>query len=639
MTIKNRFIFSLVFSLPMLVNMVASPFGFVLQGGMWTMFVLTTAIMLVSARPFLQSAWASFRHHHANMDTLVAIGTATAYFYSIYAMLNHQAVFFESAAFVITFVLLGQVFEEKMKHSASSAVEKLLDLQAKDAEVLRNGELVKIPLTEVVVGDLIHVKPGQKIAVDGVITEGSSTVDESMVTGESMPTTKKAGDSVIGSTMNSTGTFMFKASKVGDDTLLAQIVEMVKKAQTSHAPIQKTVDKISDIFVPSVLIAAILAFVIWYVLLGASVVSAMLFAVSVVIIACPCALGIATPTALMVGTGRSAKMGILIKNGEVLEAANSIKTVVFDKTGTITEGKPQVTDIIGDEKTVLAIASSLENDSEHPLAAAILTKAKQAQIIPGAVENFKAVEGQGVQASVNGKPAFIGNDKLLADHELSSEMAAQMQQLQSEAKTVVIVGYADEIIGLIAIQDAPKASSAQAIAALKKRGLQTVMLTGDNQRVARAIADQVGIDEVIADVLPGDKADHVKQLQQTAPVAFVGDGVNDAPALTTADVGIAMGSGTDIAIESGSIVLVKNDLLDVVRALELSQQTFKRIKLNLFWAFIYNSLGIPVAAGVFAGLGLMLSPELAGLGMALSSISVVASSLLLNKTKLTSASV
>ncbi|MFD1465296.1 copper-translocating P-type ATPase [Lapidilactobacillus mulanensis] len=639
MTIKNRFIFSLVFSLPMLVNMVASPFGFVLPGGMWTMFVLTTAIMLVSARPFLQSAWASFRHHHANMDTLVAIGTATAYFYSIYAMLNHQAVFFESAAFVITFVLLGQVFEEKMKHSASSAVEKLLDLQAKDAEVLRNGELVKIPLTEVVVGDLIHVKPGQKIAVDGVITEGSSTVDESMVTGESMPTTKKAGDSVIGSTMNSTGTFMFKASKVGDDTLLAQIVEMVKKAQTSHAPIQKTVDKISDIFVPSVLIAAILAFVIWYVLLGASVVSAMLFAVSVVIIACPCALGIATPTALMVGTGRSAKMGILIKNGEVLEAANSIKTVVFDKTGTITEGKPQVTDIIGDEKTVLAIASSLENDSEHPLAAAILTKAKQAQIIPGAVENFKAVEGQGVQASVNGKPAFIGNDKLLADHELSSEMAAQMQQLQSEAKTVVIVGYADEIIGLIAIQDAPKASSAQAIAALKKRGLQTVMLTGDNQRVARAIADQVGIDKVIADVLPGDKADHVKQLQQVAPVAFVGDGINDAPALTTADVGIAMGSGTDIAIESGGIVLVKNDLLDVVRALELSQQTFKRIKLNLFWAFIYNSLGIPVAAGVFAGLGLMLSPELAGLGMALSSISVVASSLLLNKTKLTSASV
>lgn len=639
MTIKNRFIFSLVFSLPMLVNMVASPFGFVLPGGMWTMFVLTTAIMLVSARPFLQSAWASFRHHHANMDTLVAIGTATAYFYSIYAMLNHQAVFFESAAFVITFVLLGQVFEEKMKHSASSAVEKLLDLQAKDAEVLRNGELVKIPLTEVVVGDLIHVKPGQKIAVDGVITEGSSTVDESMVTGESMPTTKKAGDSVIGSTMNSTGTFMFKASKVGDDTLLAQIVEMVKKAQTSHAPIQKTVDKISDIFVPSVLIAAILAFVIWYVFLGASVVSAMLFAVSVVIIACPCALGIATPTALMVGTGRSAKMGILIKNGEVLEAANSIKTVVFDKTGTITEGKPQVTDIVGDEKTVLAIAASLENDSEHPLAAAILTKAKQAQIIPGAVENFKAVEGQGVQASVNGKPAFIGNDKLLADHELSSEMAAQMQQLQSEAKTVVIVGYADEIIGLIAIQDAPKASSAQAIAALKKRGLQTVMLTGDNQRVARAIADQVGIDEVIADVLPGDKADHVKQLQQAAPVAFVGDGINDAPALTTADVGIAMGSGTDIAIESGGIVLVKNDLLDVVRALELSQQTFKRIKLNLFWAFIYNSLGIPVAAGVFAGLGLMLSPELAGLGMALSSISVVASSLLLNKTKLTSASV
>ncbi|MFZ2589185.1 copper-translocating P-type ATPase [Paucilactobacillus nenjiangensis] len=635
MNIRNRFIFSLIVSTPILINMVASPFGFELPGGMWTQFLLTTAVMAVSGRAFIQSAWASFRHHHANMDTLVAIGTGTAYLYSIYAMFNNQDVFFEDAALVITLILLGQVFEENMKRSASGAVAKLLDLQAKEAEVLRNGEIVKIPMAEVVVGDILRVKPGQKIAVDGVITEGSSTIDESMVTGESMPTEKKVGDSVIGSTMNSTGTFMFKASKVGDDTLLAQIVEMVKKAQTSHAPIQKTVDKISDIFVPAVLIIAILVFFVWYVLLGASVVTAMLFTVSVIIIACPCALGIATPTALMVGTGRSAKMGILIKNGEVLEAVNTIKTVVFDKTGTITVGKPKVTDIVGDEQAVLNVAANLEISSEHPLAAAVLEKAKEQGITPNTAQGFKAIEGKGVKAQINGKEAFIGNDKLLDNYKLTDQLTAKMVQLQSEAKTVVIVGYDNEIIGLIAIQDAPKQSSATAIAALKKRGLRPVMLTGDNERVARAIADQVGIDEVIADVLPGDKADHVKQLQQQAPVAFVGDGINDAPALTTADVGIAMGSGTDIAIESGGIILVKNNLLDVVNALELSQKTFNRIKLNLFWAFIYNSLGIPVAAGIFVGLGLILSPELAGLGMALSSLSVVASSLMLNRTKLT----
>ncbi|MCH4163783.1 MAG: copper-translocating P-type ATPase [Lentilactobacillus diolivorans] len=635
MSIRNRFIFSLIVSTPILINMVASPFGFGLPGGMWTQFLLTTAVMAVSGRAFIQSAWASFRHHHANMDTLVAIGTGTAYLYSIYAMFSNQDVFFEDAALVITLILLGQVFEENMKRNASGAVAKLLDLQAKEAEVLRGGEIIKVPMAEVVVGDILRVKPGQKIAVDGVITEGSSTIDESMVTGESMPTEKKVDDTVIGSTMNSTGTFMFKASKVGNDTLLAQIVEMVKKAQTSHAPIQKTVDKISDIFVPAVLIIAILAFFVWYVLLGASVVTAMLFTVSVIIIACPCALGIATPTALMVGTGRSAKMGILIKNGEVLEAVNTIKTVVFDKTGTITVGKPKVTDIIGDEQMVLDVAANLEASSEHPLAAAVLEKAKEQGITPNAAQNFKAIEGKGVQAQINGKKAFIGNDKLLDNYNLTDQLTAKMVQLQSEAKTVVVVGYDDKIVGLIAIQDAPKQSSATAIAALKKRGLRPVMLTGDNERVARAIADQVGIDEVIADVLPGDKADHVKQLQQQAPVAFVGDGINDAPALTTADVGIAMGSGTDIAIESGGIILVKNNLLDVVNALELSQKTFNRIKLNLFWAFIYNSLGIPVAAGIFVGLGLILSPELAGLGMALSSLSVVASSLMLNKTKLT----
>ena len=636
MTITKRFWISLILSLPMLANMIMMPFGKMIPGGEWTQFILTTIIMLVSARPFWQSAWASFTKHHSNMDTLVAIGTLVAYVYSIYAMATNQPVFFESAAFVTTFVLLGQVFEERMRNNASNAVEKLVDLQAKEAEVMRDGKLVKLPLDEVVEGDIIRVKPGEKVAVDGVITEGTSTIDESMVTGESMPVSKKAGDKVIGSTINSNGTFMFKAEKVGKDTMLSQIVDLVKKAQNSHAPIQNLTDKVSDIFVPVVLILSILTFLVWYILLDASVASSLIFAVSVVVIACPCALGLATPTALMVGTGRSAKMGILIKNGEVLEAVNEIKAVVFDKTGTITVGKPEVTNIVGDEKTVLEVATGLEQSSEHPLASAIVNKAQAEKIATPKVADFQAIEGKGVQAVIDGKKSFVGNDKLLNDVTISDDLQKQVIKLQEEAKTVVFVGVENQVIGLIAIQDAPKETSKEAIAALKSRGLRTVMLTGDNQRVAQAIADQVGIDEVIADVLPGEKADHVKALQQNEKVAFVGDGINDAPALTVADVGIAMGSGTDIAIESGGIVLVKNDLRDVDKALALSKKTFNRIKLNLFWAFIYNVLGIPVAAGIFYGIGLILSPELAGLAMAFSSLSVVTSSVLLNKAKISS---
>jgi len=635
MTVKNRFIFSLIMSLPMLFEMVARPlFGFELPGHTWTMFLLTTAVMGVAAWPFIRTAWAAFKNHNANMDTLIAIGTSTAYIYSVYAMFAHQPVFFEVAAFVVTFILLGQVFEEAMKSRASSAIEKLLGLQAKDAEILRGGKLIRVPLAEVVVGDILRVKPGQKIAVDGIITEGSSTIDEAMVTGESMPVTKKAGDAVIGATINKSGTFMFKATKIGSNTLLAQIVDLVKRAQVSRAPIQKTVDKISNIFVPIVLIIAILTFVVWFVLLGADFVTAILYAVAVVIIACPCALGLATPTALMVGTGRGAKMGILIKSGDVLEAANDISTVVFDKTGTITIGKPVVTDVIGNETTVLTLAAALEHSSEHPLATAILEKADALGVEPQTITNFNAVEGKGVTATVAGASAFIGNVKLLGKTKLNTKLEREMERLQSEAKTVVVVGADNTVIGLIAIQDIPKDTSATAIAALKKRGLRTVMITGDNQRVAQAIADTVGIDEIIADVLPSDKADHVKSLQQHGKVAFVGDGINDAPALAVANLGIAMGSGTDIAIESGGIVLVKNNLQDVVQALALSQKTFGRIRLNLFWAFIYNTLGIPVAAGIFVGLGITLSPELAGLAMAFSSISVVISSLLLSQTKL-----
>lgn len=635
MSITKRFWVSLILSLPMLAGMIGMPFGWMIPGGAWTQLILTTIIMLVSARPFWNSAWASFTKHHANMDTLVAIGTATAYFYSIYAMITNQAVFFESAAFVTTFVLLGQVFEERMRNNSANAVEKLVNLQAKNAEVLRDGDFVQVPLSEVVLDDIVRVKPGQKVPVDGIITQGGSTVDESMVTGESMPVEKHVADAVIGSTMNSTGTFLVRATKVGDQSMLSQIVEMVKKAQNSHAPIQKLTDRVSDIFVPVVLALAIATFLIWYVFLGATLANALIFAVSVVVIACPCALGLATPTALMVGTGRGAKMGILIKNGEVLEAVNDVNTVVFDKTGTITVGKPQVTDIVGDQAQVLRIAAGLEEGSEHPLAAAILARAKADKVTAPTTENFRAIEGKGVTATIDGQQGVVGNQKLLANFAFDAQLEKRMIQLQNEAKTVVFVGLGDQIVGMIAIQDVPKETSFEAIADLKARGLKTVMLTGDNQRVAEAVAAQVGIDEVIADVLPGDKADHVKAFQQAGKVAFVGDGINDAPALTVADVGIAMGSGTDIAIDSGGIVLVKNDLCDVDRALALSKKTFNRIKLNLFWAFIYNVLGIPVAAGVFFAIGLTLSPELAGLAMAFSSLSVVTSSVLLNKAKIT----
>ena len=634
MNVKVRFFIALAFSLPMLIEMIGRPlFGFELPGHTYTMFGLTTVVMIVAAGPFIRTAWAALKNHHANMDTLIAIGTSTAYGYSVYAMMTHQPVFFEVAAFVITFILLGQVLEEMAKGRASSAIEKLLALQANDAEVLRNGVPVRVLLSEVVVGDIVRVKPGQKIAVDGVVTEGVSTVDEAMVTGESMPVTKQPGDAVIGATINKTGTFTFRATKVGQATLLAQIVEMVKKAQVSRAPIQKVVDVISNIFVPIVLIIAIVTFAVWYVLLGVDVAQALMYAVTVLIIACPCALGLATPTALMVGTGRGAKMGILIKSGEVLEAANDIKTVVFDKTGTITQGRPVVTDIIGDEKEVLALAASLEHSSEHPIASAILEKASSLGVALRKITKFEAIEGKGVVAIIAGKEALVGNEKLL-DKELPDNLAGEMSRLHDEAKTAVIVGYKGQPIGLIAVQDTPKETSSRAIAILKKRGYRTVMITGDNQRVAEEIAAQVGIDEVIAGVLPGDKVDHVVRLQREGKVAFVGDGINDAPALAVANLGIAMGSGTDIAIESGGIVLVKNDIMDVVRALSLSQKTFGRIKLNLFWAFIYNIIGIPIAAGLFLWAGLSLSPELAGLAMAFSSASVVVSSLLLNRTRL-----
>lgn len=634
LTSIQRFWISFVLVIPMLIQMLAMPFYWNMPGYTWIAFITTTLIMLVAALPYWTSAWAAFKHHNANMNTLVAIGTSIAYFYSLFAMITGRPVYFESAAFISVFVLLGDTMEERMHNNASNALKKLLDLQIKSAEVLRDGKFVQVPLDQVQVGDIIQVKPGQKVPVDGVITSGKTTLDESMITGESMPVSKEVGDDVVGSTINGDGAIQFRATKVGKNTMLSQIVEMVKKAQTSHAPIQNLTDKISGFFVPTVLIIAIATFVIWYSFLGATLVQAMLFAVAVIVIACPCALGLATPTALMVGTGRAAKMGVLIKDGQALEEINDVKAVVFDKTGTITVGKPTVTDIIGNQDQVLRVAASLEASSEHPLAKAVMNAAKEKQVEPQTVTDFAVVEGKGVQAVIEGQQAFVGNDKLLADYQISAGMKRRMATLQDEAKTVVLVGLAKQIISLIAIQDAPKPSSAQAIADLKARGLKTVMLTGDNERVANAIAKEVGIDQVIANVLPNEKAEHVKALEQNGKVAFVGDGINDAPALTTANVGIAMGSGTDIAIESGSIVLVQNDLRGVVKAIDISKKTFSRIKLNLFWALIYNVIGVPIAAGVFVGFGLQLSPEFAALAMVFSSVSVVTSSLLLNKAKI-----
>ena len=635
LSLLQRFWITSIFTVPLVIIMIEMSTGGISHQVMrWGTFLATTPIMLVAGGPYIQSAWASFKKHNANMDSLVALGTLVAYFYSLVALFAGLPVYFESAAFIFFFVLLGAVFEEKMRKNTSQAVEKLLDLQAKTAEVLRDDSYVQIPLEQVKVGDLIRVRPGEKIAVDGIVVEGVSSIDESMVTGESLPVDKSVGDTVIGSTINNNGTLVFRAEKVGSETVLAQIVDFVKKAQTSRAPIQDLTDKISGIFVPAVVILAILTFWVWFVLLGASFVTSLLYGVAVLIIACPCALGLATPTALMVGTGRSAKMGVLLKNGTVLQEIQKVQTLVFDKTGTLTEGKPVVTDIIGDEVEVLGLAATLEEASQHPLAEAIVKRATETGLEIQTVENFQALHGKGVSGQIAGKQVLLGNAKMLDGMNISSTYQERLEELEKEAKTVVFLAVDNEIKGLLALQDIPKENAKLAISQLKKRGLRTVMLTGDNAGVARAIADQIGIEEVIAGVLPEEKAHEIHKLQQAGKVAFVGDGINDAPALSVADVGIAMGAGTDIAIESADLVLTTNNLLGVVRAFDMSKKTFNRILLNLFWAFIYNVAGIPIAAGVFSGIGLVLNPELAGLAMAFSSVSVLISSLMLNVTKI-----
>ena len=634
LSLLQRFWITSIFTVPLVILMIGlSTGGISHQVMLWGTFLATTPIMLVSGVPYIRSAWASFKKHNANMDSLVALGTLVAYVYSLVALFTGLPVYFEIAGFLLFFILLGAVFEERMRKNASQAVEKLLDLQAKTAEVLRDDVYVQIPLEQVKVGDLIRVRPGEKIAVDGIVLEGETSIDESMVTGESIPVDKSAGDTVIGSTINNSGTIIFRAEKVGSETMLAQIVDFVKKAQTSRAPIQDLTDKISGIFVPAVVILGLLTFWVWFVLLGDSFVTSLLYGVAVLIIACPCALGLATPTALMVGTGRSAKMGILLKNGTVLQEIQKVQTVVFDKTGTLTEGKPVVTDVIGDEREVLSLAASLEDVSQHPLAQAIVNRASELGISLYPVENFQALHGKGVTGIINSKQVLLGNAKLLDDLAIPHDYQERFDLLEKEAKTVVFLSVDGELKGLIALQDVPKENAKEAIAKLKKRGLRTVMLTGDNAGVAHAIAEQIGIEEVIANVLPEEKAHEIHKIQKNGKLAFVGDGINDAPALSVADVGIAMGSGTDIAIESADLVLTTNNLLGLARAFDMSKKTFNRILLNLFWASIYNLIGIPIAAGVFSSLGLVLNPELAGLAMAFSSVSVLISSLMLNFSK------
>lgn len=617
----------------------------------WIQLILGSIVQFWPGLEFYRAAIPAFKNRTANMDTLVAIGTTAAYLYSL-AVTVFPMVFeglgiepmpyFDVAAVVIGLILLGRYFEAKAKLGTSEAIKKLLGLAPKTARVIRNNQEIDIAVSEVIVGDLIRVRPGEKIPVDGVITKGQSSIDESMVTGESIPADKNQGDTVIGATINKSGSFIFKASKVGSETMLSQIIKLVQEAQGSKAPIQRLADTISAYFVPVVIMLAIATFGIWYAFGPTpAFLFALLNSIAVLIIACPCAMGLATPTAIMVGTGRGAEKGILIKDAESLEIAHKVNAVIFDKTGTLTVGKPQVTEIIplgnNKEKNILQIASSLEKGSEHSLADAILKKAESLNITTENVTSFKAISGFGIEGKIKTQIYSFGNLKLMVKAGINTaKIKNKVEELENQGKTVMILADSKSALGLIAVADTLKESAQQGIKALLNKNIEVVMITGDNQRAANAIAKQAGIKRVLAEVLPQDKESEVRKIQNEGKiVAMVGDGINDAPALATANIGIAMGTGTDVAIEAAGITLVNKDLKSVAEAIELSRKTMRTIKLNLFWAFGYNIILIPVAMGVLYPIwGILMNPIFASAAMALSSISVVGNSLLLKKVKI-----
>ncbi len=602
--------------------------------------VLATPVQFWAGLTFYRATIPALKHRTANMDMLVALGTTVAYIYSAFVTffpnvvmnLGFEAMpYFDVAVIVIGLILLGRYFEAKAKAGTSEAIKKLIGLQAKTARVIRNKKEIDIPIEQVRIGDIIRVRPGEKIPVDGVILDGESSVDESMITGESIPVDKTKGDTVVGATMNKTGTFTFKATKVGQDSMLAQIIKLVEEAQGSKAPIQRMADLVSSYFVPIVIMLAIGTFVVWYVV-GGSLLFALLNTVAVLIIACPCAMGLATPTAVMVGTGIGAQHGILIKDAQSLEIAHKINTIIFDKTGTLTNGKPEVTNVVGN---VLQLAASLEKGSEHSLAEAILNKAEQEKLALSKVEGFKAIAGHGVEGIVGDRKVVLGNRRLMEREGIEID-GKEIEKLENEGKTVIMLGVEGKLAGLIAVADTVKESAYEGVKALQKMGIEVVMITGDNKKTADAIAHKVGITRVLAEILPDQKEAEVRKLQlEGRRVAMVGDGINDAPALAAADIGIAMGTGTDVAIEAADITLINKDLRSVAAAITLSKKTMRTIKLNLFWAFGYNIVLIPVAMGaLYPFFGILLNPIFASVAMATSSISVVSNSLLLKKYKI-----
>jgi len=630
----------------------------------WTLLLLAAPVQFWAGGQFYRGFWAALKHKASDMNTLIAVGTSAAYLYSAAMTVAPEffrargiapAVYFDTATVIITLILLGRLLEAIAKGRTSEAIKRLMGLQARTARVIRDGVETDVPVEDVRIGDLVVVRPGEKVPVDGVVQEGASAVDESMLTGESMPVEKRPGDPVIGATLNKTGTFRFEATKVGKDTVLAQIIKLVEEAQGSKAPIQRLADYVASIFVPTVIGIAVLTFAVW---LALGPRPAFLFGllnfVAVLIIACPCALGLATPTAIMVGTGKGAEHGILIRSGESLETAHKIRTIVFDKTGTLTKGEPEVTDVIVPgatfnvhrpgpnlepgtsnlEREVLRLAASLERGSEHPLGEAIVARAKSEGLALSEVEAFEAVPGHGVRGKVDGRTILLGNVRLMQENGVAPEALAEMaEKLAGQGKTPMFVAVDGEPAGVIAVADTLKDHAVEAVQTLHRLDIEVVMITGDNRRTAVAIAQQTGIDRVLAEILPDQKAEEVRKLQaEGRVVAMVGDGINDAPALAQADVGIALGTGTDVAMEASDITLIRGDLRGVVTAIELSKRTLRTIKQNLFWAFIYNVLGIPIAAGVlYPFVGMLLDPMVASAAMALSSVSVVANSLRLRR--------